>query len=131
MIRPPPRSTRTDTPFPYTTLFRSCEFGRFVDQYALGQPQDDRVRIVGRQELSLRRGCRHRLSVVVLATHEDAAQASPVVIAFLDPQRHPAAELGELADLDRRAERARAQLELQPLIGIARDRKSTRLNSSH
>src|SRR3546814_2439741 len=24
MIRPPPRSTRTDTFFPYTTLFRSC-----------------------------------------------------------------------------------------------------------
>src|SRR3546814_6923366 len=28
MIRRPPRSTRTDTLFPYTTLFRSCgEFG--------------------------------------------------------------------------------------------------------
>src|SRR3546814_20581020 len=27
MIRPPPRSTRTDTPFPYTTLFRSCRVG--------------------------------------------------------------------------------------------------------
>src|SRR3546814_19093791 len=26
MIRPPPRSTRTDTPFPYTTLFRSRQF---------------------------------------------------------------------------------------------------------
>src|SRR3546814_1864975 len=25
MIRHPPRSTRTDTPFPYTTLFRSLE----------------------------------------------------------------------------------------------------------
>src|SRR3546814_8908689 len=25
MIRRPPRSTRTDTPFPYTTLFRSLE----------------------------------------------------------------------------------------------------------
>src|SRR3546814_3262021 len=25
MIRRPPRSTRTDTLFPYTTLFRSCE----------------------------------------------------------------------------------------------------------
>src|SRR3546814_13058096 len=25
MIRRPPRSTRTDTPFPYTTLFRSSE----------------------------------------------------------------------------------------------------------
>src|SRR3546814_11698175 len=24
IIRRPPRSTRTDTPFPYTTLFRSC-----------------------------------------------------------------------------------------------------------
>src|SRR3546814_18575799 len=29
MIRRPPRSTRTDTPFPYTTLFRS--FGRDDD----------------------------------------------------------------------------------------------------
>src|SRR3546814_5297884 len=27
MIRRPPRSTRTDTLFPYTTLFRSDEFG--------------------------------------------------------------------------------------------------------
>src|SRR3546814_5732059 len=27
MIRRPPRSTRTDTLFPYTTLFRSCHFG--------------------------------------------------------------------------------------------------------
>src|SRR3546814_4043987 len=26
MIRRPPRSTRTDTLFPYTTLFRSCRF---------------------------------------------------------------------------------------------------------
>src|SRR3546814_9043900 len=28
MIRPPPRSTRTDTLFPYTTLFRSQAAGR-------------------------------------------------------------------------------------------------------
>src|SRR3546814_11807062 len=27
MIRRPPRSTRTDTLFPFTTLFRSAEFG--------------------------------------------------------------------------------------------------------
>src|SRR3546814_3434659 len=27
MIRRPPRSTRTDTLFPYTTLFRSAKFG--------------------------------------------------------------------------------------------------------
>src|SRR3546814_14449427 len=28
MIRRPPRSTRTDTLFPYTTLFRSCMLAR-------------------------------------------------------------------------------------------------------
>src|SRR3546814_10846684 len=31
MIRPPPRSTRTDTLFPYTTLFRSA--GDAVDRF--------------------------------------------------------------------------------------------------
>src|SRR3546814_1231621 len=30
MIRRPPRSTRTDTLFPYTTLFRSCRAGGAV-----------------------------------------------------------------------------------------------------
>src|SRR3546814_6597299 len=31
MIRRPPRSTRTDTLFPYTTLFRSCAPGAVAD----------------------------------------------------------------------------------------------------
>src|SRR3546814_260846 len=31
MLRRPPRSTRTDTLFPYTTLFRSCEPGNKGD----------------------------------------------------------------------------------------------------
>src|SRR3546814_5078218 len=37
MIRRPPRSTRTDTPFPYTTLFRSClaKFEADPDRYAV------------------------------------------------------------------------------------------------
>src|SRR3546814_17233319 len=33
MIRRPPRSTRTDTLFPYTTLFRSPEHKAFADAY--------------------------------------------------------------------------------------------------
>src|SRR3546814_7042816 len=48
MIRRPPRSTRTDTLFPYTTLFRSerCGAGVEVDRGAAGeveraQPVDD------------------------------------------------------------------------------------------
>src|SRR3546814_8505969 len=32
MIRRPPRSTRTDTLFPYTTLFRSPDLGRSADR---------------------------------------------------------------------------------------------------
>src|SRR3546814_2019445 len=33
MVRPPPRSTRTDTLFPYTTLFRSSES---IDAFEIG-----------------------------------------------------------------------------------------------
>src|SRR3546814_18624087 len=33
MIRRPPRSTRTDTLFPYTTLFRSCVCGIGVSKH--------------------------------------------------------------------------------------------------
>src|SRR3546814_3881428 len=36
MIRRPPRSTRTDTLFPYTTLFRS--YGRLGQTHVLGLP---------------------------------------------------------------------------------------------
>src|SRR3546814_2471366 len=35
MIRRPPRSTRTDTLFPYTTLFRSADDGSCVDSARL------------------------------------------------------------------------------------------------
>src|SRR3546814_3997461 len=54
MIRRPPRSTRTDTLFPYTTLFRSCleacrvrsqsstasEYARIVDSGVLGRSEE-------------------------------------------------------------------------------------------
>src|SRR3546814_15328785 len=41
MIRRPPRSTRTDTLFPYTTLFRSVEIGLHPRQ------RGDEARIAG------------------------------------------------------------------------------------
>src|SRR3546814_12883880 len=37
MIRRPPRSTRTDTLFPYTTLFRSNGLGRLRAHGSIGQ----------------------------------------------------------------------------------------------
>src|SRR3546814_16978286 len=54
MIRRPPRSTRTDTLFPYTTLFRSLAFARgdevvehFVQQFQRLRVQ--RRRVAGRR----------------------------------------------------------------------------------
>src|SRR3546814_11978637 len=50
MIRRPPRSTRTDTLFPYTTLFRSIEIPlrpRHEDVNALEQAFPQRLDLVG------------------------------------------------------------------------------------
>src|SRR3546814_14559938 len=43
MIRRPPRSTRTDTLFPYTTLFRS--FSESTDIYFARQQVSERLRV--------------------------------------------------------------------------------------
>src|SRR3546814_14453128 len=45
MIRRPPRSTRTDTLFPYTTLFRSLHF--LLETVFAGLPDDARLLCVG------------------------------------------------------------------------------------
>src|SRR3546814_16232882 len=59
MIRPPPRSTRTDTLFPYTTLFRSAAEGLEAGEVALLQQLErgaaagaDVVDLAGQPELS-------------------------------------------------------------------------------
>src|SRR3546814_10798680 len=52
MIRRPPRSTRTDTLFPYTTLFRSDQAGRHAGP-ALPLHRDPRVVLVGHLALRL------------------------------------------------------------------------------
>src|SRR3546814_3167420 len=77
MIRRPPRSTRTDTLFPYTTLFRSVHLragGQFGDHLALpgeaaeirqGLLRDPRHRLVGLRENQAGRhlaGWRHELA---------------------------------------------------------------------
>src|SRR3546814_6827864 len=60
MIRRPPRSTRTDTLFPYTTLFRSCP-DRFGDRRPAGYRGADRA-------LSGRRGAQN-LAVLCAQYH--------------------------------------------------------------
>src|SRR3546814_3164325 len=98
MIRRPPRSTRTDTLFPYTTLFRSV---------AVGADQRARAGVAG------------------------AAQIDAV-----DPasRRRGGADIADRPlDIDHLSLDAgrgrRNRLDLQ--VRRWRDRKSTRLNSSH
>src|SRR3546814_1676328 len=95
MIRRPPRSTRTDTLFPYTTLFRSLR--ECLDQRQ--QAAELRV-LVGPQrgEPSRRR---LRYQVDGLGVRSPFALAAPVVDAGrsddapagpLQPRRHPCRE---------------------------------------
>src|SRR3546814_8350297 len=47
MRRRPPRSTRTDTLFPYTTLFRSCHIRRRLHELPVQHVGCDRERVAG------------------------------------------------------------------------------------
>src|SRR3546814_3264455 len=127
MIRRPPRSTRTDTLFPYTTLFRSVEdqlhiavldsiddmraaFGDLVDALDLDPlPREIIGGAAGRDDLPAPVGqLFHRADdarlVAVLDRYENAARGRQAV--------------------------ARAELRLRQGEG-ENDRKSTRMNSSH
>src|SRR3546814_18860157 len=56
MIRRPPRSTRTDTLFPYTTLFRSVSIGRRPNTDGLGL---DRIGLETNQRGQIERSEEH------------------------------------------------------------------------
>src|SRR3546814_6032697 len=102
MIRRPPRSTRTDTLFPYTTLFRSAVGAD--EGMDLAGPHGE-VDAVGR-----------------LQRAEGLVQALQ--------RKHGVSHGAPSRPADRRRRRARTA---PPPAGRARarDRKSTRLNSSH
>src|SRR3546814_2124260 len=109
MIRRPPRSTRTDTLFPYTTLFRSDILPRIAMSGCGGDPADAQF---GQRELAdmlaqilaTQRQGKVRLDIARLRS---AVETPPV-------EGHAMEGLG--ADHRRH--------------GVG-DRKSTRLNSSH
>src|SRR3546814_13242805 len=47
MIRRPPRSTRTDTLCPYTTLFRSVDMSVIGDKAMMTRPEIEQIMIAG------------------------------------------------------------------------------------
>src|SRR3546814_11541327 len=110
MIRRPPRSTRTDKLFPYTTLFRSIICNqRFLDLYNLpavmAQPGTELTDILD-----------HTARVEKLL---------PEQAKTLRQRRLATAASGEEATLQDFLSNGRV------ISMVHRDRKSTRLNSSH
>src|SRR3546814_17383617 len=113
MIRRPPRSTRTDTLFPYTTLFRSAQLQEERPQ--LGES-------VARLSTVSFGDARHDT-----AAHERLKDTADPRQASFDQVETGSCRLGGL--------RGREESRLRPLphllSGTPGDRKSTRLNSSH
>src|SRR3546814_13342524 len=69
MIRRPPRSTRTDTLFPYTTLFRSRGHTKFIVRTRT-KNKKIRENINTEKKGSVRgRGCRHSLLVTAVGSY--------------------------------------------------------------
>src|SRR3546814_3410154 len=124
MMRRPPRSTRTDTLFPYTTLFRSV------------QPQDPQLpavlAAVGRDRRDRTHG-----QAVVSAEHDRHAAGIELAGGRFEHGAIPGHHFVEVAiALDRWLPRVARALDVAAVdhVDAARgqgDRKSTRPNSSH
>src|SRR3546814_9021633 len=114
MIRRPPRSTRTDTLFPYTTLFRSLPAGDFGGPFVLMDHSGREV---------TERTYLGRLQVIYFGyTHcPDICPIDAANIAQAVDLLGPAAKVVQPLFITIDPARDTAQ----------RDRKSTRLNSSH
>src|SRR3546814_6885507 len=109
MLRRPPRSTRTDTLFPYTTLFRSHEYVKRTDpglKSRASQELDDLRRTSRVSQPQLRR------HVALILAEQSTMLLGDVAVADI-------------------ALTLRAQVCRINQDDTARDRKSTRLNSSH
>src|SRR3546814_19796952 len=109
MIRRPPRSTRTDTLFPYTTLFRSPGF-------ADGGPVPGRLSMPSISNAALQRGGSGGLTVIVNANDAVLSETVRQWVAEGVAQASVRGAVGGKA------------LAMQE---SGKDRKSTRLNSSH
>src|SRR3546814_250291 len=84
MIRRPPRSTRTDTLFPYTTLFRSARVQRIERNAAYERPRE-RLRAVGGAPAQRPEHAEH-------PTRQHELDDLPASILQQGVERHPAVD---------------------------------------
>src|SRR3546814_524815 len=117
MIRRPPRSTLTDTLFPYTTLFRSAVF--------LGDLQEaqrlDQLAVAGVQA---QEGLVDRAGVALQADHRLVVQHEALAVERVAQPRDPGLHVLFLGPLDRagvedlEAVAAHADRRLHALVGL-------------
>src|SRR3546814_8562091 len=129
MIRRPPRSTRTDTLFPYTTLFRSWVWPTRTGRKTILEAGCSLITSVPISEQSKR--VEHDEQRRPFMDHDRRADAEPP-----DCRGH---EQGDDAEADdqiladdptRTAAQSHSERQVRPIHGHQRDRKSTRLNGS-
>src|SRR3546814_13214062 len=110
MVRRPPRSTRTDTLFPYTTLFRSCGKAFVIQPKPFHDAEPKILQLHIRLQTQF---ARNGLAAIGLHVQSDR---SFVAVGGIVGQAVTLVKRGPLS-----AKR----------IATQGDRKSTRLNSSH
>src|SRR3546814_4529182 len=115
MLRRPPRSTRTDTLFPYTTLFRSLAAR---GQTLLGG--DIEIAMTQREASASEKAALGGLGPLSETIRMRAMAQRPGAAGGDEPL----AVLTELKGVD-------AAYPLYGTLALRKDRKSTRLNSSH
>src|SRR3546814_9441661 len=107
MIRRPPRSTRTDTLFPYTTLFRSATMlSESLAQYSALMVMEYEY-----GSRKMRKFLRHELDTYLMSRATERVRELP--LALNENQQYIHYNKGSV------------------VFYALRDRKSTRLNSSH
>src|SRR3546814_9704061 len=105
MIRRPPRSTRTDTLFPYTTLFRSHEYlrqeqcfgieAKFMRTQHPSAYQDIRLALYHDQQLRTQQRCaepNHAASAPEVETGQDEKASSNHIAHCLHPKAQDRSE---------------------------------------
>src|SRR3546814_8989471 len=123
MLRPPPRSTRTDTLFPSPTLFRSLHLGALcLDIIIHNLERSERA-----TKLRRKIGCSALDQLDAMLTHHRTA---PQALRISRDKRHviDAVEISDGGIKIVHQKRAAAKLRRGSIL---QSRKSTRLNSSH
>src|SRR3546814_19494134 len=123
MIRRPPRSTRTDTLFPDTTLFRSSFSFSFFDSSDLGMPEESPhpLEVLPIQEVLARMTLGVSFTFFAVRINATTEVTEDSIPCTTPPNLRCQSQLGG----------GLIHGEGNRIDSIPLDRKSTRLNSSH